>query len=329
MNKVQVLMSTYNGASYIHEQLDSILKQKDVELDILIRDDGSTDNTPDILHDYASIYPNIKYVLGKNCGVVASFFRLFELADKNRDFYALSDQDDVWDLDKLKIACDAIPYEKIGKKKRSYIMPKMYCCDSVLVDSNLLPLDKTINVPDGETLVASCAYENPKPTVASANIIKPAFENALIENIARGGSIVFNKAVLEKITIPMPKDVFMHDWWVYLVASCYGEVTYDVTPHYLYRQHSNNALGASQKDGSKLKRRLKQSSQNKGHIRNQLISFSKIYDVPEDKKEALELMLHYDESFKNRKKGFSGKYVFRQSKKDNLIFRFLFFTNYM
>lgn len=336
MYSVQVLISTYNGSNYLSEQLDSILKQQDVAVDILIRDDGSTDNTPDILHDYASVYPNVKYILGKNCGVVASFFRLFELADKDHDFYALSDQDDVWDLDKLKIACETIAPEttnnsKKKKKNKQTQIPQMYCCDSIVVDENLIPLDANLKskVVSDTLPVASQLCDNPKPTVANAEVITPAFENALIENIARGASMVFNQAVLEKIKIAMPKDVYMHDWWVYLVASCYGNVIYDVTPHYLYRQHSSNALGASQKDSSKTKRRLKQSRENGGHVLKQAKSFARIYKVPDNKIEALNVILHYQDSFKNRCKGFSGKYVFRQSKKDNLIFRLLFFTNHL
>ena len=85
MNTVQVLVSTYNGEEYICNQLNSILEQKDVSVKILIRDDGSTDSTPQILREYANTYENITYIRGKNCGVVASFFRLFELADPEAD----------------------------------------------------------------------------------------------------------------------------------------------------------------------------------------------------------------------------------------------------
>lgn len=81
MYTVQVLLSTYNGEAYLKEQLDSILNQKNVAVKLFVRDDGSSDGTVDILRAYAALHDNICYLCGENCGVVASFFRLFELSD--------------------------------------------------------------------------------------------------------------------------------------------------------------------------------------------------------------------------------------------------------
>ena len=81
MYTVQVLLSTYNGETYLKEQLDSILNQKNVAVKLFVRDDGSSDGTVDILRAYAALHDNICYLCGENCGVVASFFRLFELSD--------------------------------------------------------------------------------------------------------------------------------------------------------------------------------------------------------------------------------------------------------
>ena len=111
MYTVQVLLSTYNGETYLKQQLDSILNQKNVAVKLFVRDDGSSDGTVDILRAYAALHDNICYLCGENCGVVASFFRLFELSDPDVDFYALSDQDDVWDEDKRK--------SKSPKKKKN------------------------------------------------------------------------------------------------------------------------------------------------------------------------------------------------------------------
>ena len=93
--------------------------------------------TVDILRAYAALHDNICYLCGENCGVVASFFRLFELSDPDVDFYALSDQDDVWDEDKLSIACQKLEQmrkSKSQKKKkndsqiRTFTTPLLYCC---------------------------------------------------------------------------------------------------------------------------------------------------------------------------------------------------------
>ena len=139
MYTVQVLLSTYNGETYLKQQLDSILNQKNVAVKLFVRDDGSSDGTVDILRAYAALHDNICYLCGENCGVVASFFRLFELSDPDVDFYALSDQDDVWDEDKLSIACQKLEQmrkSKSPKKKkndsqiRTFATPLLYCCDA-------------------------------------------------------------------------------------------------------------------------------------------------------------------------------------------------------
>ncbi len=305
MNTVQVLISTYNGSKYLSEQLESILSQSGVNIKILIRDDGSTDSTPQILREYSKEHANISYIRGKNCGVVASFFRLFELADPEADYYALSDQDDVWDLDKLEIAC-----EKLNDIENSDL-PALYCCESVITDDEM----NTINDESKDS---------------SKNKIIPDFKNALIENIARGGGCVFNAALLKNIQIAMPSGVYMHDWWLYLVASCYGTVIHDSEAHYRYRQHQDNVLGASKASFiGKFKRRLKQSKENGGHIERQAAAFNRTYKIPEDKQISLDIILKHKTQRKYRFKGFSGKYLFRQNKLDNMIFRLLFFTNHL
>lgn len=304
MNTIQVLISTYNGEEYICKQLDSILKQTDVDVRILIRDDGSTDSTPQILHEYAREYENVSYIRGKNCGVVASFFRLFELADPEMDYYALSDQDDIWDLDKLKIACDRL--NKVADADR----PALYCCEAILTDNDMNP----IGTADGTT---------------TKKELIPDFKNAIIENIARGGSCVFNPILLRSVQIAMPDGVYMHDWWLYLVASCFGTVIHDPQTHYKYRQHEGNVLGATNSFIGKFKRRLKQSKDNKGHIEKQTLAFNRIYTVPEDKMPSVDVILKHKTSEKYRLKGCFGKYVFRQSKLDNFIFKLLFLTNHL
>lgn len=299
MHKVQVLLSSYNGENYIRQQLNSILNQEKVDVSVLVRDDGSKDTTPLILQEYSEKYSNLSYLHGRNAGVVASFFRLFNLADTSADFFALSDQDDYWDNDKLFIACSRLS---------SIEGPALYCCASSVTDDELNELH-----PD-----------------AKKKELNPSFGNAIIENIAVGGGIVFNRALLEMVRIPMPLHTFMHDWWLYITASCFGTVIYDSTPHYKYRQHQRNVLGAaSNKFISKLLRRFNQSKTNKNHISNQMKSFARIYDIPDDKAELVNIITNYSHDFSLRKKGISGKYFFRQSKLDNIIFRLMFFSNHL
>lgn len=301
MYTIQVLLSTYNGEKYICSQLDSILNQKDVNVKLLIRDDGSTDSTPSILREYARTHENVSFFRGRNHGVIASFFRLFELAEFDADYYALADQDDVWDEDKLITAC-----AKLSDTDNS--LPSLYCCNAVITDIKLQPIIKA----------------------SAQKKLIPDFKNALIENIARGGSIVFNQSLLKNIQIPMPSGVYMHDWWLYLVASCFGTVIYDPSPHYKYRQHEDNVLGAASNSFFlRLRRRFRQSRENSGHILAQAEAFERTYTLPEDKQTSLNVITRYRKSVKYRVRGISGKYLFRQNKTDNIIFQLLFFTNHL
>ena len=251
--------------------------------------------------------------------MVASFFRLFELSDPDVDFYALSDQDDVWDEDKLSIACQKLEQmrkSKSQKKKkndsqiRTFTTPLLYCCDAWNTDDALNPLSESMQTAGKELI--------------------PDFRNALIENIARGASIVFNQALMSYIRISMPQDIYMHDWWLYLVASCFGEVYYDSAAHYKYRQHAGNTLGAAAPSGcSKFFRRLKQSRTNGGHISRQAKAFERIYHVPEEKQQFLNIVTKYQDVKSYRKMGKSGKYLFRQNKKDNRVFQLMFYSNHL
>lgn len=300
MYRVQVLLSTYNGEKYIREQLDSILGQKNVEISVLIRDDGSTDSTISILDEYCSSYSDIKLIKGTNVGACVSFFELFKEADMGYDFYALADQDDYWYEDKLSVACNKLA--SINNKDNK---PLLYCCEADITDEDL-------NVAK-QSLPAK----------------KPGFGNALIENIARGGSVVFNPTLLGMVRIDAPVDCYMHDWWLYLIATCFGKAIHDNNAYYKYRQHNDNVLGASTSKFAIIKRRLAQSKTNKGHVSRQAAAFGKLYELPDNRKKQLDVIVGYRKSFKQRVRGLSGKYLYRQSKSDNLVFRMLFLTNHL
>lgn len=382
MYTVQVLLSTYNGETYLEEQIESILNQKDVNVRLLVRDDGSIDGTADILRMYATTCENVFYYRGENSGVVASYFRLFETSDSDVDFYALADQDDVWEPDKLITACkqleamreanpETITVETLqlsgnqitasdkkqdtatpskqgkGKKKRG----KKNKAKNTQEEATTTQPDNTPEVDALEQPVvlspirayktpllycsaATNTNENlellPENSQEAGKTLTPDFRNALIENIARGNSIVFNQGLMSYVKISMPQDIYMHDWWLYLVASCFGHVYYDPTPHYKYRQHQGNALGAA--GGGKLKklqRRLSQSKTNGGHVSRQAKAFERIYHIPEDKVEYLRIVTQYQTSKKYRQMGRSGEYLFRQNPNDQKIFCLMFKTNHL
>lgn len=209
-----VLMSTYNGEKYIGEQINSILSQLNPNDRLLVRDDGSTDQTVNIIFSFND--NRIKVTQGKNIGFAKSFFWLLCHADNGHSVYMLADQDDIW-----------LP-EKIARA-RSWLgairTPRLHCTRLQLVDRNLLPLG-----------------------LSPALRTSPRFENAVCENIATGCTIALNSAALDLVRqVPymelVNRDIYYHDWWLYLIVSRFGEVKWDARPSIMYRQHTENSVG--------------------------------------------------------------------------------------
>ena len=118
MDKVAILMSTYNGEKYLDEQIGSILAQEGVDVTLYIRDDGSSDRTAEIIKYYCKSYHNVSFTQGENLGVGNSFMQLVYDAKDVYYYYAFADQDDIWLPEKIKMAAD-----KIKESKR----PLLYC----------------------------------------------------------------------------------------------------------------------------------------------------------------------------------------------------------
>lgn len=207
--KICVLMSTYNGEKYLKEQLESILRQKGVEVDILIRDDGSTDKTLEILYEYSRKYSNIKYYTGKNLKSAWSFMELLYSCEEY-PYYAFADQDDVWKEEKLK--------QGIEKLKGNI---HLYGGKKIIVDSNLNILSQEDEVPKKLTL-----------------------GSIMTQCKISGCTMVFDNYLRNKILEYKPQNISMHDSWVLKVAKCIGDIYYDYEPYIYYRQHNNNVVGA-------------------------------------------------------------------------------------
>ncbi len=235
MDKVQVLLSTYNGEKYIKEQIESILKQKEVEVSLLIRDDGSTDKTVEIVQNLAKKYNNITYYQGNNIGPARSFMELINQSGEF-DYFAFADQDDVWKQEKLISAIEKL--RTIEEK------PALYISALEIVDENL----NTIKVKK-----------------VSGNF---CFEGEIIKNFATGCTQVFNKKLLNEIKSYTPNYLIMHDSWITRV--CYaigGNVIIDENTYIQYRQHESNVLGYKDETFQKLKKQFKIAFQEKTCMR--------------------------------------------------------------
>ncbi len=224
--RVLVLLSSYNGAGFLREQVDSVLKQKNISTSIIIRDDGSSDHeTLDQLTLLQSD-PRIEVHFGENLGATMSFFRLLELADETADYYAFCDQDDVWLEHKLERAVDQLRHIEHDCA--------LYCSRLAYVD---------------EHLVETGCSRMPRAGISPAN--------ALVENYGAGCTMVFTPVLRALATAEKNASrIVMHDWWLYLIAAFLGRVIYDPTPTILYRQHAGNLVGGSSSTRGNLWRRL-------------------------------------------------------------------------
>jgi glycosyltransferase involved in cell wall biosynthesis len=206
---VQILVSTYNGEKYIEPLLKSLLAQDFPNVTILIRDDGSTDNTANIIERIAKDYKTIELIKGTNLGFPQSFFYLLECCSSDVDYLALCDHDDVWLPGKISRAIYHL-------SKYPSDIPTLYCSSLTMVDEDL-KLIKPINVFNKEL----------------------SFYNALVEASAWNCTSVINQTTRKMAINPMPTTVLFHDWWMYLIVSAFGQVIHDKESSILYRRHTN------------------------------------------------------------------------------------------
>lgn len=217
--RVAIVLATRNGARYLSAQLDSIEAQSHPDWVLWASDDGSADETLDILADYQQRWggDKLKIVDGPRRGVAKNFIATACRPDLRADYVAFSDQDDVWEPDKL---AQAIAH--LARLPPS--SPSLYCGRTRLVDTN----DRELGL--------SWLFSD-----------RPSFQNALAQNIGGGNTMLFNAktlALLRRTGADLP--ILLHDWWLYLlVTGVGGHVVYDPRPFVRYRQHDGNVVGSN------------------------------------------------------------------------------------
>ena len=217
--KVAVLMCTMQGQHFLAQQLNSIATQTHPRWEIWASDDGSDDHTHAILEYYQSHWgeDRISIHAGPAVGSTANFLSLSCRADIDADYFAYADQDDVWEDDKLERAVawlQTVPAE----------VPALYGSRTLLVNAR------------NQHLGYSPLFEKP-----------PGFRNALVQSVAGGNTMVFNRAARDLLRRAGENvEAVTHDWWAYmLVSGCGGAVHYDPYPTVRYRQHDDNQFGAN------------------------------------------------------------------------------------
>lgn len=226
LSKVAILLCTHYGQHYLAEQLESFATQTHSNWEVWASDDDSRDGTRAMLESYQDKWgaDRLSIHAGPAEGFVANFLSLTCKASIEADYYAYSDQDDIWEADKLERAVSwlqTIPAH----------VPSLYCSRTRLVDAA------------GNEIGLSPLFTKP-----------PSFSNALVQNIGGGNTMVMNRAA-RRILIEGGANVTVvsHDWWVYMVvAGCGGQVFYDSIPSLRYRQHASNLVGANVTFGARV-----------------------------------------------------------------------------
>lgn len=215
--RVHILLATYNGEKYLADQLDSILSQTYKDFRLLIRDDGSSDQTLAIISEYVQKDERITWVNPDgqdNIGVIESFYQLTKYQDA--DIYLFSDQDDVWQQDKVARQVECLQEESASQPSLVYM---------------------DLSVTDSQLVVQTASMIRRQSGHANTRLVEE-----LTENTVTGGVVAFNHALAELWTTT--DQIIMHDWYLALIAAAKGKLIYLDQVGELYRQHASNVLGA-------------------------------------------------------------------------------------
>lgn len=223
MQKIDILLATYNGEKFLAEQIDSILTQTVTEWKLIIRDDGSTDRTSAIIQQYRDRHPDKIVWLQDNdfkLGVTKNFERLLKYSDG--EYIMFCDQDDIW-----------LPHKIETCLRKLQTMEREYGVDIPL----LVYTDLSVCDERGELIAESFwKYQGGNPSIPLN------YAKALIQNSATGNTFIFNRH-LSKISLPFPQEAVMHDWWIALCGLYLGKIDYITEQTISYRQHIQNVSG--------------------------------------------------------------------------------------
>ena len=226
---VTVLMGVRDGAAFLESQLASIASQRHEDWSVVVADDGSRDESVEIVRRFAAAHAarTVRLVAGPGRGFQANFLRLLSEIPAAARYVAFADQDDVWLPDRLGHGLEVLATTDPGR-------PALYGARTVLTDENLVPRGR------------SPRFHRP-----------PSFRNALVQSIAGGNTMLMNRAAADLLCAAAVRTdrIVSHDWWAYqLVSGAGGQVIYDERPTVLYRQHGGNLVGAGAGVRAKLRR---------------------------------------------------------------------------
>lgn len=222
---VSILMAVYNGETYLQEQLSSIEGQTVKDWNLIVRDDGSSDQTKEIIREFAGRVSQKVTLLEADSGEHGAKYNFFALLNETQDSYIMfCDQDDIWKKDKIEKTV-----------ARMQFIEEQAPGTPVLVHTDLEVVDAK-----GNTIS--------KSFFDSANLNKnPSTAQLLLQNHVTGCTLMINKALLsyvQNLEMSYIDASIMHDYWLTLVAKLFGRIDFLPDTTIYYRQHGNNSVGA-------------------------------------------------------------------------------------
>lgn len=218
---VGIALAVHNGERFLKPLLDSLLNQSFKDFRVYVGDDASNDSTPMIIKQYGLKHPN-KFIYHLNERKSTPKDNFWSIIERIEEPYIMTcDQDDVWLRDKIELTLS------LAKKTE-----KQFPGYPVLVHTDLKVTDENLKI------LSDSMFKRQK---LSKN--KLDFNRILVQNNVTGCTVMFNRE-LKRYLNRKPKFMIMHDWWMALVATAFGEVSFLDKPTILYRQHSENNVGA-------------------------------------------------------------------------------------
>ena len=223
VSPIEVVLPTYNGAAHLQEQVESIAAQTLRPQRLLLRDDGSSDRTPALLSELQRRHGGWLELLPAdgNLGCCANVNRLLE--HTTAPYVALADQDDIWHPDKLERSLELM---RQLEQRQGADQPLLVHSDLELVDGAGEPL--------------GCTYLQRQRLEA----LRTAPADLALTNVVTGCTVLLNRPLLQR-ALPIPAEALVHDWWLALVATAFGQIALLEQPSVAYRQHGGNAIGAT------------------------------------------------------------------------------------
>jgi len=294
---VQILLSTHNGARFLTHQLETLRSQDYPQISILIRDDGSNDDTLQILEEYCRKHQRFAFYSGHRMGAGASFFDLLEHADPDAAYYHFCDQDDHWLKDKLTRAVNKL-------ENAPSDLPLLYCSRVVIGNAELKPL-----------------------RLSDLPMRGLSFANAMVECPVWGSTVSINPKARELALKQLPTFFSMHDSWLYLIISAFGLVLYDGSPTMVHRRHDQNfsQIPATSRDRLHVVWRRYRKRGKECPMARQAAEFQRLFgeQLAPDKRAVLDRFLDARKHWWTRIRYACRREVYHQSRAGNLLLTLL------